>query len=183
MLQCFQFLRIEYHNLLKNNRNIKNSPIEMFKLVVPRASKKMERIYVRVVRPSVRDSVRHAFLCIPYLMNRACKGFEISYVASSWTNSWSAVFGPSYVPFRSYAPLKKSEWNLISKLSRNVFKLGILKLCQLIGDAGETTWLTFDQILSNVCGVMALCEFGHFKFVSKVSQKLFDLGAWHYVRG
>ena len=31
---------------------------------------------------------------------------------------------PSYLPFWSYAPLKKSEWNLVSKISRKVFELG-----------------------------------------------------------
>ena len=31
---------------------------------------------------------------------------------------------PSYLPFWSYAPLKTSERNLVSKISRNVFELG-----------------------------------------------------------
>ena len=31
---------------------------------------------------------------------------------------------PSYPPFWSYAPLKKSEWNLVSKISWKVFELG-----------------------------------------------------------
>ena len=31
---------------------------------------------------------------------------------------------PSYLPFWSYAPLKKSEWNLVSKISQKVFELG-----------------------------------------------------------
>ena len=31
---------------------------------------------------------------------------------------------PSYLPFWSYAPLKKSEWNLVSKISQKLFKLG-----------------------------------------------------------
>ena len=30
-------------------------------------------------------------------------------------------FCPSYLPFWSYAPFKKSEWNLVSKISRKVF--------------------------------------------------------------
>ena len=35
---------------------------------------------------------------------------------------------PSYLPFWSYAPLKKSEWNLVSKISRKVFELGAWNL-------------------------------------------------------
>ena len=31
---------------------------------------------------------------------------------------------PSFLPFWSYAPLKKSEWNLVSKISLKVFELG-----------------------------------------------------------
>ena len=30
-------------------------------------------------------------------------------------------------------------------------------------------------------GIMALWKFGHFKFVSKISQKLYELGAWNMV--
>ena len=35
---------------------------------------------------------------------------------------------PNYLPFWSYGPLKKSEWNLVSKISRKVFKLGAWNL-------------------------------------------------------
>ena len=34
----------------------------------------------------------------------------------------------SYIPFRSYTPLKKSEWNLVSKVSGKVFELGAWNL-------------------------------------------------------
>ena len=33
-----------------------------------------------------------------------------------------------YLPFWSYTPLKKSEWNLVSKISRKVFELGAWNL-------------------------------------------------------
>ena len=33
-----------------------------------------------------------------------------------------------YLPFWSYAPLKNSEWNLVSKISRKVFELGTWNL-------------------------------------------------------
>ena len=35
---------------------------------------------------------------------------------------------PNYLPFWSYAPLKKSEWNLASKIPRKVFELGAWNL-------------------------------------------------------
>ena len=35
---------------------------------------------------------------------------------------------PSYLPFLSYAPLKNSKWNLVSKISRKVFELGAWNL-------------------------------------------------------
>ena len=34
-------------------------------------------------------------------------------------------FSSSYLPFWSYASLKKSEWNLVSKMSQKVFELGV----------------------------------------------------------
>ena len=36
---------------------------------------------------------------------------------------------------------------------------------------------TIYKNLSNFSGVMALCILGHFKLVSKISRKLFELGA------
>ena len=37
--------------------------------------------------------------------------------------------------------------------------------------------VNFEQILSTVSTVVALFKFGHFKLVSKISRKLFELGA------
>ena len=37
----------------------------------------------------------------------------------------------SYLPFWSYAPLKKSTWNLVSKISQKVFELGAWNLVSL----------------------------------------------------
>ena len=44
---------------------------------------------------------------------------------------------PSYLPFWSYAPLKKSAWNLVSKISRKVFELGARNLVILEGMMGR----------------------------------------------
>ena len=40
---------------------------------------------------------------------------------------------PSYLPFWSYAHLKKSEWNLVSKIPRKVFELGAWNLVSWYG--------------------------------------------------
>ena len=47
-------------------------------------------------------------------------------------NSWPVFFSClSSLPFWSYAPLKKSERNLVSKISRKVFELGTWNLVSL----------------------------------------------------
>ena len=47
----------------------------------------------------------------------------------SWKNSSPIFFScPCSLLFWSYAPLKKSEWNLVSKISRKVFELGAWNL-------------------------------------------------------
>ena len=47
----------------------------------------------------------------PFIKNCACEGFEILCKDSSWKNSWHIFFSClSYLPFWSYAPLKKSKW-------------------------------------------------------------------------
>ena len=67
-----------------------------------------------VVRPCIRLS---HFLCIPYLMNRACYLFEISCMKFSWKNSWPVVFLVRNISFWSYILCKKSEWNLMHAIS------------------------------------------------------------------
>ena len=68
--------------------------------------------------------------CKPYLMKRACKGFEFSYMDSSWKNSWPIfIFLFVLSPFLELCVFeKKSEWNLVSKMSRKVFELGAWNL-------------------------------------------------------
>ena len=83
----------------------------------------------------------------------------------------------SYLPFWSYAPLKKSEWHLVSKRSQKVFELGGLKLGQLIADDEWITWLTFERIPSHYGPL----KIGYFKLVSKISRELCELEAWNLV--
>ena len=80
--------------------------------------------------------------CMPYLRNRACQGFEISYMDSPWENNWPVFFScPSCVPFWSYAPLKKIRMKCCQQhISKNIWARG-LKLGQLIGDDEKITWL------------------------------------------
>ena len=148
-----------------------------FGLFMPPTSKKLwEHIgFGLSVRASLRLSLRQ----------KSCMlGFEISYMDSSWKNSWRVFFflsklSPflelcpfekmrmksnachilrtmhvrvlkfhiwiphgkiadpyffsclSFLHFWSYAPLKKSAWNLVSKISRKVFELGAWNLVRL----------------------------------------------------
>ena len=68
--------------------------------------------------------------CMPYLVKPCMLGFwNFIYIDSSWKNSWPVCFYcPGYLPFWSYAPLKKSDWNLVSKISRKVSELGACNL-------------------------------------------------------
>ena len=83
---------------------------------------------------------------------------------------------PSYLPFWSYAPLKKSEWNLVSKISQKVFELGLETWS---ADRGWWVDYLIKYKKNPFCfsGVMALWKFGYFKLVNKISPKLFELVA------
>ena len=81
--------------------------------------------------------------------------------------------------FWSYAPLKKSEWNLVSKISRKVFELETWS-----ADRGCWVDYLFIYFFLNspyFSGVMALRKFGHFKLVSKISQKVLERGTWNLI--
>ena len=73
--------------------------------------------------------------CMPYLMNRACKGFEISYMDSSWKNSWLVFFFLFELsPFLEICPSEKISMKSCQQdISKSVWARG-LKLGQLIGD-------------------------------------------------
>ena len=65
-------------------------------------------------------NLMHSIIYEPYIL-----GFEILYMDSSWKNSRLVFFSyPIYLPFWSYAPMKRSEWNLVTKISQKVFELG-----------------------------------------------------------
>ena len=85
------------------------------------------------------------------------------------------VSSPSYLPFWSYAPLKKSEWNFVSKISRKVWARG-LKLGQLIVDDEQITWFKKTPYFP---WFMALWKVG---LVSNISENLFELGVWNLVK-
>ena len=143
---------------------------------------------------------------------------------SSWKTSWRTFFFSclSYLPFWSYAPLKKSDWNQMHAISYEPCMLGFwnfiygkiadpyffscpsylpfwsyasLKQIRLsIWDRGlklgQVIWVWWVDYLIKLnkkkkifyfSGVMVLWKFGHFKRVSKISRKLFELGAWNLV--
>ena len=122
-------------------------------------------------------NLMHAISYEPYML-----GFWHFIYGFSMEKYWPFFFScPSYLPFWSYALLKKkSEWNLVSKISRKVFKP---RAWNLSADSGW--WVNYLIKLKKKSfyffGVMALWKFGHFKLVSKISWKLFELGAWNFV--
>ena len=74
---------------------------------------------------------------------------------TSWKSSRPIFFScPSCLPFWSYAPLKKNQNGIL--LARYL-----------------------EKYLSRGLNLSQLTEVGHFKIVSKISRKLFKLGAWN----
>ena len=65
-------------------------------------------------------------------------------------------------------------------ISKTIWARG-LKLGQLIGDDEKITWFNLKKKSPDFSGVMALWKFGDFKLVSKISRKVFELGAWNLV--
>ena len=73
--------------------------------------------------------------CMPYLMNHACWGFEISYMDSSWKNSWPVFFFLSELsPLLELCPFEKISMKSCQQdMLKSIWARG-LKLDQLIGD-------------------------------------------------
>ena len=88
---------------------------------------------------------------------------------------------PSSLPFWSYASLKRSEWNLVSKITLKVFELGLETWS---ADRGWRLDYLIKFFIKSpyFSSVMALWKFGHFEkiimksFQQDVSQKVFELG-------
>ena len=77
---------------------------------------------------------QNAIWCMPYLMNPACWGFEISYMDSSCKNSWPTFFFfscPSYLELWPFEKIRMKSCR--QDISESIWARG-LKLGQLIGD-------------------------------------------------
>ena len=131
--------------------------------------------------PSVRACIRlsrflmHAISYEPSMLG--FWNFIYGFLMEKWLTHFFSC--PSYLPYWSYAPLKKSEWNFVSKISRKVYELGLETW------SGDRGWWV-DHLIKlkksfYFSGVMVLWKFGHFELVSKISQQLFELGAWNLV--
>ena len=72
---------------------------------------------------------------MPYHMNCAYYSFEISYMDSSWKNSWPVFFFLSELPpFLELCPFEKISLKFYQKDISKSILAGGLKLGQLIGD-------------------------------------------------
>ena len=73
-------------------------------VIMPRTSKKVSGYLC--VRPCVRCDI---FWSMPYLMNRACFGFEFSFMDSSWKDSWHTFFFVRVISLSGVTPLWKNQ--------------------------------------------------------------------------
>ena len=87
---------------------------------------------------------------------------------------------PSYRPFWSYALWKKSEWNLMHAISYDPCMLGFWNLiCAFLMEKKNY----FLSELSPLSPLLELCPLkkSEWNLVSKISGKVFELGAWNLV--
>ena len=100
------------------------------------------------------------------------RGWWVDYLINFWMNS---VIFPELWPFENLGIL-----NLSARYLENYLSLG---LQTWPADRGLRVdyLITSEKILSNFSGVIALWKLGHFKLVSKISRKVFALGAWNLV--
>ena len=76
---------------------------------------------------------------------------------------------------------KKSELNLVSKISWKVFKLGSWNSIQWVGMMCTLPDYILREFHENIDKVMALCSSAHFDLVSKISRKALKLGSWNII--
>ena len=87
----------------------------------------------------------------------------------------------SYLPFWSYAPLKKSEWNLMHAISYEPCMLGFWNFSYM-DSSWKISWPIFFLVpVISLSGIMPLWKKSVWNLVSKISQKVFELGAWNLV--
>ena len=90
---------------------------------------------------------------------------------------------PSYLPFWSYAPLKKSEWYLMHAISYEPCMLEFWNF--IYGFLMEkNSWPIFFSCPSYLpFWSYAPLKKSEWNLVSKISRKVFELGAWSAYRG
>ena len=76
---------------------------------------------------------------------------------------------------------KKSELNLMSKISWKVFKLGSWNSIQWVGMMCTLPDYVLREFHENIDKVTALCSSAHFDLVSKISRKALKLGSWNII--
>ena len=104
-----------------------NDP-RMISFLCPHLRRSWGAYWFRVVRPSVRPFVTLFDAC-HILWTVQARVFEFHvWIPHGKIADLYFLSHPSYLPFWSYIPLKKIEWNLVSKIFRKVFKLGTWNL-------------------------------------------------------
>ena len=86
----------------------------------------------------------------------------------------------SYLPFWNFAPLKKSEWNLMLAISYEPCMLGFWNF--IYGSSWKNSWPIFFSCPSSLpFWSHAPLKKSEWNLVSKISRKVFELGAWNLV--
>ena len=108
---CFRVVRACVRASVRSSRTVHARALK-FHIWIPHG--KVVDSHVFLVRVVTLFGFMHlwknqnAIWCMPYLPNLACYGFEISYMDSSWKNSWPVVFFFSeFSPLLELCPLEK----------------------------------------------------------------------------
>ena len=88
---------------------------------------------------------------------------------------------PSYLPIWSYAPLKKSEWNLTHAISYDPCMLGFWNFIYMYS-SWNNSWLVFFLVrVLSLSEVRPLWKNQNEILSARYLKKVFELGAWNLV--
>ena len=137
--------------------------------IMPPTSKKLRGHigFVLSVRAPVHPCFRSSHFLMHAISNEPCMlGFWNFIYAFLMEKQLTHIFScPSYLPFWSYSPLKKSEWNLIQAICYEPCMLGFWNFI-------------YGFLMGSPFLELCLFEKSEWKVVSRIHQKVFELGAW-----
>ena len=151
-------------------------------LIMPPVSNEIDgAYYFAFICPSVCLSVHQAFCACHILRTLHARVLKF-YI---WIPN-EKIANPYFVSFlaclfKVMPHWKKSELNLVSKISWKVFKLGSWNSIQWVGMMCTLPDYILREFHENIDKVTALCSSAHFDLVSKISRKALKLGSWNII--